>query len=762
MRSQAFGSEEFMRQAVGRYRIRGKVGEGGMGVVYVAQDELLERSVALKLLREATADPSARERVWREARSAASVSHPNLCQVFEVGEYQGEVFIAMELLEGESLSARLARGPIPAAEAVQTTLGILAGLAALHLKGIVHRDLKPSNVFLTRHGVKLLDFGVAKSCAQGVAHSGTDLTLPGTLVGTPGYTAPEQVLGEDVDARADLFSAGAVLFEMLAGKPPFNGTSLIEIAHSVLHDQPPALIGSGPVVALDRVVRRALAKKREARPSSAHAMAEELRSAAQQLGAGESPRVRAITRLLVLPFRLLRPDPEIEFLSYSLADAIASSVSEFESVAVRSSALAAQFAGASDLKAIASEADVDIVLLGNLLSAGSQLRVGAQLVAVPEGTILWSQSIQTRVGDVFQLHDEVVGRIAASLSLPLSAREQRALRQDVPATSKAYEYYLRANDLASRPETWDLARDFYVRCLEEDPRYAPAWAKLGRIYRVLGKFVGEQMQENLARAEQSLQKALELNPELSLAHLQMALLELDLGRSQQAMVRLLERLRTRTGDPNLFAGLVTALRYCGLLEASVAAHERARRLDPSVVTSVPFTFWAMGDYERALEESWSEPFGYVAGVILAVMGRTKQAVAVLREREEGHRQARVVGFVRSLRALLEGNREECVESVLSGFSSGFSDPEGLYCLNRKLAYLGDSERALNMLEAIVERGYFCVGILTRDPWLGSLRAHPRFSATLRRAEERRRQAAAVFQEIGGNRLLGVISDSLAA
>jgi serine/threonine protein kinase len=751
-----------MPETVGRYRIRSKLGQGGMGVVYVAQDEVLDRPVALKMLREAGADPHAKERVWREARSAASVSHPNVCQVFEVGEQQGELFIAMELLEGEPLSARLARGPLPAAEAVQTALGMLAGVAALHLKGIVHRDLKPSNVFLTPHGVKVLDFGLAKPCAPGVPLSLTELTLPGTVLGTPGYTAPEQISGEDVDARADLFAAGAILFEMLTGKPPFTGTSLIEIAHSVLHDQPPALIGSGPVVALDRVVRRALAKNREERAPSALGMAEELRAASHLLASGESPRVRAITRLLVLPFRLLRPDSEIEFLSYSLADAIATSLYELESVVVRSSAVAARFAGASDLKAIASEADVDVVLIGTLLSAGTQLRVSAQLVAVPEGTILWSHKIQARVGDALQLHDEVVGRIADSLSLPLSAREQRVLRQDVPASTKAYEYYLRANDLGSRPETWALARDFYLRCVEEDARYAPAWARLGRIYRVLGKFVGDGMQPNLARAEQALQNALEINPELSLAHLQMALLELDLGRSQQAMVRLLERLRTRSGDPNLFAGLVSAFRYCGLLEASVAAHERARRLEPSILTSVAFTFWAMGDYERALEESWSEPFGYVSGIILAMMGRTEQAIAVLREREEGHRHARVAGFVPSLRALLEGKRDECIETILSVFSSGFSDPEGIYGLTRQLAYLGETERTLGMLEEIVGRGYFCVRALERDPWLDSLRAHPRFATILHSAEERHRQAAAVFREMGGNRLLGLAGESLAA
>src|SRR5919108_752230 len=210
---------------VGHYVIERKLGQGGMGVVYAARDERLERSVAVKMMSSLGQDETARKRFWREARAAASVNHPNICQLYEIGEDGGELFIAMELLEGEPLSERLQRGPLTVSEMVPIGLAILAALSPLQARGIVHRDLKPSNVFLTPHGVKLLDFGLARPSDPAMARSlssAVNLTQKGMMVGTPRYMAPEQVTGEPLDARTDLFAAGAILFEMLAGRPAFT------------------------------------------------------------------------------------------------------------------------------------------------------------------------------------------------------------------------------------------------------------------------------------------------------------------------------------------------------------------------------------------------------------------------------------------------------------------------------------------------------------------------------------------------------------
>ena len=217
-----------------------------MGVVYAARDERLERTVALKTMASLDNDETARKRFWREARAAASVNHPNVCQIYEIGEDRGELFIAMELLEGEALAERLRSGPLSVSQTLPVGLGMMAALSALHARGIVHRDLKPSNVFLTPHGVKVLDFGLARPEMKPSLSTATELTRVGIVMGTPRYMAPEQVNGEAVDARSDLFAAGAILFEMLSGRPAFAGRTVLEILHATLHEQPPPLTGSPP------------------------------------------------------------------------------------------------------------------------------------------------------------------------------------------------------------------------------------------------------------------------------------------------------------------------------------------------------------------------------------------------------------------------------------------------------------------------------------------------------------------------------------
>src|SRR5260221_8943889 len=369
-------------------------------------------------------DETGRKRFWREARAAASVNHPNVCHIYEIGDHDGELFIAMELLEGEALAERLRRGPLSLSEAVPIGLGVLAALQALHARGIVHRDLKPSNVFVTPHGVKLLDFGLARPSDPELARargSATELTRTGMMVGPPRYMAPEQVTGEALDARSDLFAAGAILFEMLAGRPAFAGRNVVEILHATLYEQPPALTGSPAVAAVDRVIRRALAKRPSERPASADAMAEELSGVRGAFDDDTPALARALTRLVVLPFRVLRPDPETDFLAFSLPDAIATSLSGIGSLIVRSSATAARFAGeAPDLKAMAAEADVDRVVMGTLLRSGDQLRAAAQLVEAPGGTLLTSHTVQSSLGDLFRLQDDIARRVVEALALPLA------------------------------------------------------------------------------------------------------------------------------------------------------------------------------------------------------------------------------------------------------------------------------------------------------------------------------------------------------
>ena len=545
---------------LGPYEIQDSIGAGGMGEVYKATDTRLDRTVAIKVLpAHVAADPDLKQRFEREARTISSLNHPHICTLHDIGSQDGIDFLVMEYLEGETLAERLAGGPLPLSEAVQQTLVILSTLEAVHRRGLIHRDLKPANLFLTPHGLKLLDFGLARPINPALSATTAKMTQAGTVLGTPQYLAPESLHGQPVDARADLFAVGTVLYEMLTGQPPFKADSLAALIHAVAHERPAALTGSAAIAAVDRVIHRAMAKRPDSRYPSADAMSQDLRDVlARTTDSGETPTARPVTRLIVLPLRVLRPDSETDFLAFSLPDAIASSLSGLDSLVVRSSIVAAKFSvEAPDLAEIAAQADVDIVLVGTLLRAGQGLRVSLQLLEAPGGTVLWSHQTQVSLGDLFELQDEVAQRIVESLASPLVVQELSQARRDTPATAQAYEYYLRGNQLSakghhSRPDAteWTLARDFYRQCVEEDPTFAPAWARLGEVYRLTEKYFPTEAQDHLTDADAAFQRALGLNPDLSMAHKLYAYLEVEQGRAVDAMRRLIEQAKHGRPTPS--------------------------------------------------------------------------------------------------------------------------------------------------------------------------------------------------------------------
>ena len=412
-------------------------------------------------------------------------------------------------------------GPCLLAEALQTALTVLSALAALHRSSIVHRDLKPSNVFLSTQGVKLLDFGLAKpiSPLTDNGRTQTELTGHGVIAGTPRYSSPEQVTGKPVDARSDLFAAATILFETLAGQPAFAGNSVVEVFHAVLYETPPALCGSPAISAVDRIAQRAMDKNPANRFASADEMAAELRAVTRLDDSGAHVETRAMKRLLiVLPFRALRADPETDFLAFSLPDAIAASLAGLSSLVVRSSLAAARFAGAVlDLREIAKEVDVDTVLTGTLLRAGTQLRLTTQLVEAPSGTLIWSKSSHVELRDIFQLQDTLVSGVVESLALPLTAGERQQLARDAPANATAYDLYLRGNEAGKEFGRFSEAISLYEECIALDPGYAPAWACLGRARWLVGASFPER-RGNWAKGRSAIERALELNPDLPLAH----------------------------------------------------------------------------------------------------------------------------------------------------------------------------------------------------------------------------------------------------
>jgi len=344
-------------------------------------------------------------------------------------------------------------------------------------------------------------------------------------------------------------------------------------------------------------------------------------------------------------------------------------------------------------------------------------------------------------------------RIVQSLTLPLTIREHRLLKHDAPASASAYEYYLRANQLTA-PQTVQemlLARDLYLRCLDADPGYAPAWARLGRIHRFIGKFVGEEG-ENLARAEEAFRKSFSLNPDLALAHNFYTSLEADLGRALSAMERLLKRGQTHRNDLDLFTDLVQARRYCGLLDASVAAHQRARRLDPHAKTSVSYTFRYLNDIQAALNHSSVDE--YVTNLAWAPPGREQEALAALREREQANPPGRLRrAFLASCRTYLEGDRAKSLDTIGQCLELQFRDPEARFGLGALLSKLNEPKWALEALSQALEEGYVCHHMLLHHPWLDSLRSNAAFPV-VSRTTERSVHARVVFLDNGGARLLG--------
>jgi tetratricopeptide (TPR) repeat protein len=380
-----------------------------------------------------------------------------------------------------------------------------------------------------------------------------------------------------------------------------------------------------------------------------------------------------------------------------------------------------------------------------------QLRLTTQLVEAPSGTLIWSKASQVELSDIFQLEDTLVSGVVESLALPLTAGERQQLAHDAPASATAYDLYLRANEAGKEFTGFAEAIGLYEQCVALDPRYAPAWARLGRARWMVGKFSGAE--EKLGEGRSAIERALELNPDLPLAHNLYTNTQVDQGQAMDALRRLLKRLRSSKTDPELFAGLTHASRYCGLLQASLEADRQARRLDPSIQTTVAHTLFAMGNYQGALDAG-TRDFGYFTALRLAMLGRVEDAIAVLKEKEPFVPQQRGQVFMSSLRTLLEGDREASLQACEDVMARAFKDPEGEYYLARQFAYLSNTARAIPMLKKAVDEGYFCYPQMASDPWLDPVRGDAEFKRILQKAQAKHQEAIEVFKAEGGPPLLG--------
>ena len=469
--------------------------------------------------------------------------------------------------------------------------------------------------------------------------------------------------------------------------------------------------------------------------------------------AEEAPAERVI-RFIALPFPIVNGDERMAFLGHSLPEAISASLASLRSLTVRSSLLAARLAeGQPDPRHIAQEADVDMLLAGTILCDGDELRVSAELIHAPSGTLVGSYLCQTRRDNAIEVQNSLVRGIVELLMLRLTERERRVLAHNVPTSARAYEFYLRANHV-QRQRTFEnvsMARDLYRECLDEDPDYAPAWARLGRCYRFLGKF-GQEGPDSLESAKWAFHRAFALSPDLPIAHNLYTQIEADSGHAQEAMVRLLGQAERHPHDPELFGGLVQACRYCGLLDESIRAHHHARRLDSRIVTSVAHTFFLLGDYQRTLE--WYPPGAlfYLDLAVLAVSGREAEAAELL-----GRRSSPGGPFppmLESLRFFLQGDRARSLEIVRQALAARPAwDPEITFYLTRQLARDGARADALRTMRELVTEGFFCSTALRCDPWLRPLSRLPDFKDVLEVILRREAEARAAFEAAGGHEVL---------
>ncbi|MGI8769960.1 MAG: winged helix-turn-helix domain-containing protein [Acidobacteriaceae bacterium] len=465
----------------------------------------------------------------------------------------------------------------------------------------------------------------------------------------------------------------------------------------------------------------------------------------------DAARGKAV-RIIAFPFRTSPDLGDSEYLAYSLPEAIASTLAELDAFIVRSTQMAMRFDPAHWNPAdIAQQLEVDVILSGTISRSDQALRVVTHLLEASSGTVLWSREWDVERHELFRFQRAVVQLLVRQLTAS-AGDERRIGTLDISRDAEAYELYLRANRLTTNraPENISLARDLYVACTERDPAYAPAWARLGRCYRLLEKFNTEP-DRNFARAQVALERAFALNPDLAAAHAAYTPIESDAGNAEAAMVRLVGQSTRRKNNAEIFSALVHACRYCGLMDVSLQAHERAIRLDPNIRTSVAHTHFALGDFERALYWYGSAWGLYLDVLALASMGRREEAGALLWSRREQY--FRMPCLMHALDAWLMGERDRGLAALCIPLSSELRDPEVRFYMARQAAAFDDPVLANRLLLRSCEEGFYNSAGMERDPWFESIRATGHYQRTLEMVTMREKQARAAFMAAGGDRVL---------
>jgi TolB-like protein len=768
-------------KTISHYRILEKLGEGGMGVVYKAEDTRLRRFVALKFLPPHVSDDEATQRFVNEAHAVSALDHPNICSIYEIDQTsEGQMFIVMPCYEGASLEAMVRRGPLPLEEAIDIASQTAKGLAKAHERGVVHRDVKPGNILVTGDGLaKIVDFGLAKLARQ------TRLTRAGTTLGTVTYMSPEQARGEETDERSDIWSLGVVLYEMATGRPPFEGEHEQAIIYSILN-QTPEPVGRalpGAPKGLERILAKALAKNPHERYQRMAEMAadldilkEKLREEAKaQTATGGARRLRLwvglaavivvavlgvilgrahfikphegpITSLAVLPFQNMSTDPEQEYFSDGMTEAIIKELSQIKALRVISRTSVMRYKKTEKgVPEIANELGVDAVVEGSVLRAGGDVRITAQLIAAHPEKHLWADDFTRGLENVFVLQSEVAQAIAREIRVAVTPEEQERLARTRAVNPEAHEAYLKGNYFwgKSTPADWYRSMQYFQQAIDKDSTYALAYAGMAKAYDNIASAGLEAPRETWPKVEAYTEKALALDPSLAEGVLVMADVKLcwdwDMKGAEEYYKRAIEL------DPNLALAHFWYGYYLvsqGTFDEGIAEMKQALRLDPLepiMMCQIGLGHGLAGQYDSALAyveraaeiDSNCALLYWIGPNIYLMQGKFSEAIA---EAKKGA----VKGITSSMQTLavlyaLSGQSEKARESLAKFFDhigDGYYPPlwiSEVYCA------LGDREKALEYVEkGYEERDASLVMPALWPPWCDFIKSDPRYLAVMRK------------------------------
>ena len=676
---------------LGPYEILAPLGAGGMGEVYRARDTRLGREIAVKVLpTDVASSPDRLARFEREARTVASLNHPNIVVLHSIEESSGTRFLTMELVEGRDLASLVTPGGLAAAALLDLAIPLADALVAAHEKAVVHRDLKPANVMVTREGrVKVLDFGLARPAPRELDSEAATLAAPvssvGQVVGTVPYMAPEQLRGETADPRTDLFAFGIILHELATGTKPFSGRTFAELGASILTETPPPLSKLRPDLPrdLERIIGRCLEKDPARRYATADELREELEAARRALVTGAPAAPVATTpaecaSIAVLPFVNLSLDPENEYFSDGLTEELMNLLVRIRGLRVAARTSSFHFKGRNPtLAEVGSALRVATVLEGSVRKAGDRVRISVQLVEIEGGYPLWSETFERRLDDIFAVQDDVARAVAAALPGQLHLGETGPALHHGTRNGEAYDAYLEGRFYWNKRTEKDLqeAIRFLERAIAIDPGFAEAWAGLADCYVTMPYYSLTPAGELLPKARSAITRALALKPDYGPAHATLAYaLMVDL-RWPEAEREFLRAIELSPADSNAHKWHADLLMMTGRWSAAMRALRRAIELDPlsaNVLTIFGEWYWhegqldeAMAQYRRALDLAPTLPLALELAARLAWQRDEIEPCFALRERLEAVSERVAVPTAALREAHARGGRRAVLEAQLA-------------------------------------------------------------------------------------------------